>query len=66
MMKKEMNMSPVFETTSTNFGGTFYQGVNQTDALLAAKQVGFETTVTKDNKLFATYSPISGMKYYSN
>lgn len=57
-------MSPVFDVTTTNFGGTLYRGLNQTDALLTAQQSGFECTVSKDNKLFASYSPISGMKYY--
>jgi hypothetical protein len=65
MMKKEMNMSPVYEVITTNFGAVYYQGVNQTDALICAQQTGFECTVNKDNKLFASYSPISGMKYYS-
>lgn len=58
-------MSPVFDVITTNFGSTLYRGLNQTDALLTAKQSGFECTVNKDNRLFASYSPISGMKFYN-
>ena len=64
-MRKETNMSPVFEVIATNFGAVYYRGVNQTDALIVAKQTGFECTVNKDNALFASYSPISGMKFYN-
>lgn len=58
-------MDPVFETVAINFGAVYYRGVNQTDALIVAKQSGFETTVTKDGVLIASYSPISGMKFYN-
>ena len=57
-------MSPLYETVATNFGGVYYRGVNQTDAIITAQQSGFECTVTKDGRLIASYSPISGMKYY--
>ncbi len=66
MMRKDLDMSPVFEVITTNIGAVYYRGVNQTDALIVAKQTGFECTVNKDNKLFASYSPISGMKYYND
>lgn len=58
-------MDPVFETVAINFGAVYYRGVNQTDAIIAAKQSGFEATVTKDGVLTASYSPISGMKFYN-
>lgn len=67
MMKKGdvvMKYAPLYETLGTNTGRPYYQGVNQTDALLTAKQTGFECTVLRDGSLFAVYSPISGMKYY--
>ena len=69
MMKKELDMTarytPLYETIRNNFGGTYYRGVNQTDALITAQQSGFECTVLRDGSLFAFYSPISGMKYYT-
>lgn len=68
MMKKGdvvMNgYAPLYETLGINTGRTYYQGVNQTDALLTAKQSGFECSVLRDGSLFAVFSPISGMKYY--
>lgn len=70
MMKKGdvvMNKyTPLYETLAVNNGGTYYRGANQTDALIVAKQSGFECTVLRDGSLFAVYSPISGMKYYQN
>ena len=62
-MRKELDM-PLYETLATNFGAVYYRGANQTDAIIVAKQSGFECTVTENGRLIASYSPISGMKYY--
>lgn len=65
MMKKGDDMNPQYETLAINTGGVYYRGVNQTDAIFAAMQSGFESTVTMNGRLIASYSPISGMKYYT-
>ena len=55
----------VYKTILTNFGQTKYEGPNQTDALVTAKESGFESAVFRNGELFATYSPITGWKNYA-
>lgn len=52
----------MFEVILTNMGSKIYEGTCRVTALSKATLSGFEATVHKDGKLFASFSPISGWK----
>lgn len=54
----------MFEVILTNIGSKIYEGSFHIEALYKAEFSGFESTVLKDNSLFASFSPISGWKFY--
>jgi len=52
----------MFEVILTNIGMPIYEGTCRLSAIAKATLSGFEATVLKDGKLFASFSPISGWK----
>lgn len=54
----------MFEVILTNFGTTVYKGDFRIEALYKAEFSGFEAVINKDNILHASFSPISGWKFY--
>lgn len=54
----------IVETVMINFGITKYSGDSVADAIDVAKRTGFECSVLRDGELVASYSPISGVKFY--
>ena len=55
----------MFEVILTNIGNKIYEGNFRIEALYKAEFSGFESTVLKDNNLYASFSPISGWKFFS-
>ena len=54
----------MFENVMINFGITKYSGYSVDEAIDVAKRTGFECSVLRDGELVASYSPISGVKFY--
>ena len=55
----------MFEVILTNIGNKIYEGNFHIEALYKAEFSGFESTILKDNNLYASFSPISGWKFFS-
>ena len=54
----------IYQATLINFGNDVYTGDSLHDAMEAAKKGGFEAVVQLDGSLVASFSPISGWKFF--
>ena len=54
----------MFEVILTNIGNKIYEGDFRIEALYKAEFSGFESTVLKNNNLYASFSPIFGWKFF--
>ena len=54
----------IYQATLVNFGRDIYLGKSLHDAMEAVKKAGFEAVVLLDGASVASFSPISGWKFY--
>lgn len=52
----------MFEVILTNMGNKIYEGQCRVTAIAKATLSGFEATLLKDGRYFASYSPTGGWK----
>jgi len=55
----------LYQAILVNFGNDIYLGKSLHDAMDAVKKAGFEAIVLLNGALIASFSPISGWKYYN-
>ena len=54
----------IYQATLVNFGRDIYLGKSLHDAMEAVKKACFEAVVLLDGATVASFSPISGWKFY--
>lgn len=57
-------MPNIIQAVLDNFGTDIYIGESVHDAMEAVKKVCFEATILRDGRIVASFSPISGWKFY--
>ena len=55
----------MFQVILTNFSGdSIFEGYSLHEVMEVVKKTGLEATVNRDNSLVASFSPISGWKFF--